>query len=234
MTLTETHRRRQVGVQAATIRQLLTLWPAFSLDDIDGSWAAFEGLLLALVTVRGRDSAGLAAGYYAGFRLAEGVGGAFPAVLAPSSPPDTVVGSLRFVGPFGAKKLIAAGRTDVMATTFTKVAGDVSRHVLNQGRATLLGSVQADRKAMGWSRVTGAHPCAFCMMLASRGPVYGKGGGFSAHGGCVCFAEPAYHADQPWPGKAREFKQRWEETTAGLSGNEARIAFRRAVEGRSN
>lgn len=230
--LTERHRQAQAALMAVTVGQVAAAWRAFSLDDIDRTWPAVEELLLAIITVRGRDSAGLAAGYFQGYRLLEGAGGAADTKLAAIPTLDDAAGSLRFVGPFGAKKLIAARQPDVMAKTFVKVAGDATRLVLNQGRDTLIESVTADRQAVGWVRVTSGKACAFCAMLASRGPVYkAAGAAFPAHNSCGCSAEPVYHADQ-WPPSARKWQAEWHDATAGLSGDDARLAFRRHIEGR--
>jgi hypothetical protein len=138
------------------------------------------------------------------------------------------------MGVVNTQKLLEANRTGIANIVLTNVSGDASRHVLNRGRETLTESVAADRQALSWARVTDSAPCSFCRMLASRGPEYrSKGGGFKAHGHCGCTAEPVYSEDQPWPGRAAEWRQQWDETTEGLSGVDARKAFRQAVEGRT-
>lgn len=232
--LTETHRQAQLAIRAALVADLLRIWGIFDPEDIGESWATLEAVLLAMIAAYGNLSAGLAAGYYEEFRAAEEIAGTPTPRLAPLAPADEVIGTLRLVGPTGARQLVAAGRADVATVTFTNVAGEASRQVLNQGRATLEESVAADRKALGWARVTDSKPCSFCAMLASRGPVYSKQGGrFRAHGHCGCSLQPVYDRDQQWPGRAEEFRQQWKETTRGKSGAEARLAFRQAFEGRA-
>jgi hypothetical protein len=211
------------------------LWGVFDPDDIGGSWATLEPALLAMIAAYGNLSAGLAAGYYEEFRAAEQIAGMPTPRVAPLAAADEVVGTLRLLGPSAARQLVAAGRADAGSVAFTNVSGEMSRQALNQGRATLEESVAADRKALGWARVTSGKPCSFCAMLASRGPVYSKKRGrFRSHGHCSCSLEPVYDRDQPWPGKAEEFQHLWKESVGTKSGADARREFRRAFEGRNN
>jgi hypothetical protein len=233
--LTETHRQAQLVVRAALVAALVRIWPAFDPDDLVGSWSVVEPVLLALIATGGRTSAGLAAAYYEEFRAAEAIAGRAAPVLAAPLPVDEAVRSLRFVGLVETRRLVDAGRVDAAAVALTNVSGEVSRQALNQGRETLLASVDADPKALGWARVTDGKPCSFCRMLAGRGPVYrSKGGGFKAHGHCGCNAEPVFSEDQPWPGRAREFHDEWHEVVGHRSGADARLVYRQHVEGRSN
>lgn len=233
-TLTETHRLAQLALRASIIEAVLRIWPAFNPDDLVGSWSTIEPVLLALIAAGGHTSAGLAAAYYDEFRAAEEIAGRATPVLASPLPVEEAVRSLRYVGLVETRLLVDAARPDAAEVAFTNVSGEMSRQVLNQGRDTLVASVGADEQALGWARVTDANPCAFCRMLASRGPVYSEGGGFSAHGHCGCSVEPVYSQDQPWPGRAREWRDQWDEVTEGLSGADARLAFRQHVEGRAN
>lgn len=231
--LTEIHRRSQLRLRAVTIRDVLAVWPLLRLDDLAGTWRDLERILLAIIAGRSAESAGVAASYFAAFRFAEGAAGTARPVVASTPPPEELVRSLRYVGVVNTRRLLDAHVRDAAARTFANVSGDVSRHVLNAGRETITGSVDADPRALGWARVTDANPCAFCRMLASRGPVFrSRAGGFKAHLRCGCTAEPTYHAEAPWPGRAQEWARQWQDTTRGLSGADARKAFRRAVEGR--
>jgi len=232
--LTEAHRRGQLQIRARTIREVLAVWPMFDPEHPARTWSDLERLLLAIIGARAGDSARLAAVYFQAFRMAEGAAGTATPVVASTPPPDELVRSLRYVGIVGPEKLLAAGVPDVAARTFVNVSGDVTRHALNAGRDTLVRSVEADRRAVGWARVTDSNPCSFCRMLASRGPVYRTetGGGFQAHLSCGCTVEPTYDADAPWPGRAAEWRDQWDQVTRGKSGAAARKAFRQAVEGR--
>jgi hypothetical protein len=245
--LTETHRLAQLALRAAVIDAVVRIWPAFNPDELVGSWSTIEPALLALIATGGHTSAGLAAAYYGEFRAAEQVAGRATPVLATPLPVEEAVRSLRFVGLVETRQLVDAGRADAAEVAFTNVSGEMSRQVLNQGRDTLVASVDADPRALGWVRVTDSKPCAFCRMLAGRGPVYiskrsatagsvwsEKHQRFQAHGHCGCAAEPVFSEDQPWPGRAQEFHDEWHEVVGDRSGADARLAYRQHVEGRSN
>jgi hypothetical protein len=142
--------------------------------------------------------------------------------------------SMEVTGPAAQKSKTARNmpRVTVRDESFQAAAGAGTRHVLTGGRRSLLTLVEADPQALGWARVTDGNPCAFCAMLASRGPVYGSeaAAGFSAHDACACTAEPVYSRQAPWPGRAREFQELWRETTRNTSGRDSINAFRRAYE----
>jgi hypothetical protein len=193
VTLAEQHRRRQLAIRAVTLRQILAIWPAFDLTDIDRSWAAVQQSLTAVVWLRHRDSANLAAAYYQAARLAAAAGGSSVPVLASAPPLEQLDRSLGYVGRIVPKNLIAAGRKDVAAQTLVHVSGAVSRLVLNGGRDTIAGSIKADPQARGWQRITSSKPCAFCEMLAGRGAIYSKDSvDFAAHDHCACGIAPSW------------------------------------------
>lgn len=192
--LSEKHRKAQLVVRAATLRDLLKLWPAFNINDIKGSWDAFEEAVLLLVQARSKTSAGLATAYYRDLRRTLGVGGKeTPRLVLPTT--DEIVTGLRVVGPANAGKQLALGRpaATVARNTLVNLSGQTTRHVLNAGRKTVDASVMADTKAIGWSRVTSGNACSFCEMLASRGTVYkSETVDFAAHDHCSCFPEPSF------------------------------------------
>jgi len=242
VTLTERHRRQQLALRAATLKDLLTIWRAFQIGDIAGTWPMVETALVALIQARWAVSAGLAAAYYGQFREAEGVTGPLTPAVVPPPPAAEVVTSLRIVGPAAAGRLVALARPDAAVVALTNVSGDVSRQVLNGGRETILGSIDRDPTALGYARVTDGKPCAFCAMLASRGPVYRSNAratvardGAKYHRACGCTSEPVFTRDQPWPGRGREFADLWKQakrTARSEDGLTPAVAFRRAIEGR--
>lgn len=235
-TLTEQHRRAQLALRATTLKQLLRLWPAFDVENIPGTWPAFEEALLLLVQARGSNSSGLATAYYRRVRhAAEVTGRATPVAVGVAT--DRVLAGMRIVGPVAAAKQLALGRPvdDVARATLVNVSGEATRHVLNAGRNTVTASIWADSQALGYQRVTGGNPCSFCAMAASRGAVFKEETAyFESHAHCACSAEPLYIGDQPSRARerAQEFRSMWNDATQGLSGAEARRAFRRSYEGR--
>jgi hypothetical protein len=143
--------------------------------------------------------------------------------------------SLIVTGPVGQKSKTARGKRLEVARdeSFVEASGAAARHVLTGGRRSLLTLLEDDPQALGWARVTDGDPCSFCAMLASRGPVYKTetAAKFQAHDHCACTAEPVYSRSAPWPGRAREFQQLWNDHIRGrYSGDEARREWRRLYE----
>lgn len=143
--------------------------------------------------------------------------------------------SLIVTGPVGQKSKRSRGKSETVARdeSFVEAAGAASRQVLTGGRQSLLTLLDDDPQVRGWIRVTDGDPCAFCAMLASRGPVFKsqESAGFSAHDHCACTAEPVYYNDAPWPGRAAEFRRLWREHIEGrFSGADARREWRRLYE----
>jgi len=146
---------------------------------------------------------------------------------------------LRIVGPGELKRRSGHGESEREAknTALVIASGEAQRQVARGQRKTTMTMVRADQAALGWARVTGSSatgPCAFCVMLASRGPVYGssRAAGFEAHGNCQCTAVAVFNKDS-YAGRDNELEWAalWKEATKGYSGRDARNAFRRHWEG---
>jgi hypothetical protein len=233
--LTQLHYRQQVAARADVLRQLVQVFPALdvsSFDAVDRSWPALERALELIIGQGHATSAGLSINYYELLRAAEGVGGSSTALLAETLPAEQVATSLRVTGPYTAKHLIATKSPQVAQTTFAILSGAVTRLSSNGGRGTLDRSVRADRRALGWARVTSGRACSFCRLLRSRGAVYKEESSkFQAHDHCSCTSEPIWSKDQPLPPGSAEDAELYRQITAGLKGKDALNAFRRAVEG---
>lgn len=232
--LTEAHRLAQANLSARTLRELLTVWRLLDPTRLDATFPAYAGIARALITTRREESAGLAAAYLRAFRQAEGVTAApLDVALAQTLAQEQAMTSLLVTGPVAVKVATRNGATLERAAqiALTQTAGAVLRHVQNGGRETVHATVMRDEEAHGIARVTDGRPCAFCAMLASRGPVFKSEmtADFKAHDRCGCGAEPVYsRTGYSWPGGARQWRDLWTESTAGLSGDQARAAFRRA------
>lgn len=194
MTLTETHRQAQIALRNAIVAQVVKLWPRFDVRN-PATWPPLLAALIALVLRGNEVSASLAANYFTEFRAAEGVAGdAFPQI-AETPPAQQIVTALSVTGLFTINRLLAADVDESVAADIAliRVTGSVGRLVLLGGRETLLRSVEADKRAKGYRRVTSGRPCEFCDMLAGRGAVYSAATvDFAAHDHCSCAAEPAY------------------------------------------
>ena len=140
--------------------------------------------------------------------------------------------SLLITGPSNLKRRAGRHETEQQAkpAALVQVAGAASRQVLTGGREATLTLVQADTEAIGWARKTDGDPCAFCALLASRGPVYKSeaSASFRPHDGCACIPVAVFTNSEPWPGKAREFRRLYDQASRGYSGQDAINAFRRA------
>jgi hypothetical protein len=109
---------------------------------------------------------------------------------------------------------------------FILVSGASARLALEGGRETITGTVRTDGLVTGWIRVPSGSACAFCAMIASRGPVFKEETvGFQAHDHCACVPEP-YHDGSAWPAVNEQFRDQWNEVTAGKGGRDALNAFR--------
>lgn len=226
--LTDQYRRQQLALRAATTRDLALIWPLF--DGSDTSFAAFTEAAVNLVLARHDASSGLGAAYYSRFRAAEGIAGEVIPRLAPRIGIGLIQAALFATGLAGTRRAIGAGQTPVQArkTGLVQAAGAVSRLVLDGGRRTVDDTVRADPKAKGWVRVTSGQPCAFCAMLASRGPAYksDRTSRFQAHDHCACTSEPVFEGSE-LPAENRRWEQLWRESAAGKDNQLAR--FRQAL-----
>lgn len=195
--LTEAHRLAQLQVAGLAAAEARVLWSRLDVEDLDGSTPYWLASNVAAVNRRVKQSQDAAAEYLTVYRGAE-IGAPSRVLLgAASGTPD----ALRFAGPVRVKRLIAAGltREEAYDRAFLKFEGIVRRQALMGGRLTIANTASADRRAVGWRRVTDGNPCAFCAMLASRGPMYksrsstiAQGEGLRYHGHCGCTAEVVY------------------------------------------
>lgn len=235
--LTAVHRAAQLRVGAQTVARLRPVWRLLNPEDLDGTVEEWLKVAVPVVQAQRVVSARLAAGYMQAFRMAElglaaGTAGFTPALAAPVDV-KAVTTSLLVTGPWSVKKAMTAGAplADAVDVAEARSSAAGMRHALDGGRETVIDSVAADRRALGWARVASANACAFCAMLASRGPEYGSEAtaAFEAHDGCGCGAEPAYSTDAAWPANSQRYRELWDEHAAGQSGGDARNAFRQAL-----
>lgn len=217
----------QIALRALLLTDVIALWKAFDIKDIDRTWQAIEDAVFTIVREHRLTSYAISQRYAELFRAAERVLGAAPLpepMKAGWETPAAV--SLRVTGPIGAKQLVARNVPPVQAaqTALVRVSGAATRIVLDGGREALGGFVRADKQTIGWARVTDGDPCAFCAMLASRGPVYNTDVEFEAHDHDACTLEPVYRKSSKWPGIGRDLQSQWNEVTRGIHGMEAQQA----------
>jgi hypothetical protein len=237
--LTEAHRLAQSRLGAQTVRALRAIFPLLDPEDLDGTFQRWLTGVIPLVRSQHNLSARLAAAYLTTFRTLE-LGPdvePFVPVLAADITEEAVQTSMLVTGPVSIRSNLAKAVPLVRALSLAEAnsARSGMRHAMNGGRDTIQGSVKADSEAFGYARTTSGKACAFCAMLASRGPVYSTDTvDFHAHDGCHCGSEPIYRRDADWPSGSRRYDAMYQDAkrTAQAEGVDVLVAFRRKIEGR--
>jgi hypothetical protein len=244
--LTEAHRLAQQRVGRNAAAQALVAFRLLDHEDLDHTIERWIEVVVPLIQSNRQTSARLAASYLDVFRGMElGITpGRFTPDIAEDLPFRQLTTSLLVTGPAKIRSGLAKSHNveQVLNAAQVATAGAAMRHAMNGGRDTVQRTVRADRSALGYARTVSGAPCAFCAMLASRGPVY-KDDSFDAsdarfhgfgeakvHDHCSCGVEPVYRRDAAWPIGTNRYSQLWQDSTRGLSGDAARNAFRRALE----
>lgn len=226
-TLTRRH-RRELGLIARLVStQIGRLARSADLADIDAWWDRASPTARRAV-LRGALAAQAASVRYLGAH-ASIEGALVRAELAPISA-EAMETSLRVTGPVAFKKhLELSGSPEASWRVMgERMSGAASRLALGGARDTVMSTFDASDAIVGWRRITSADPCHFCAALASRGAVYSKSTtSFQAHDTCGCTAEPLYGRESE-PPEVLGLREQWNEATAGLGGNDALNAFRRA------
>lgn len=166
-------------------------------DDID----AARGLLVSQVTAESVAVARAQREHTGRYlrRFMEAEGGGQITVATPMIDPARVARDVTLAGPASYKAARARGydQQAALALARTRVSLTARGVVLGAQRRTVTGTARANRGR--WRRVTDGHPCAFCAMLATRGPVYAEDTvDFVAHGGCGCTAEMCLYDVEEW------------------------------------
>lgn len=119
-------------------------------------------------------------------------------------------------------------------------AGNADQLVMHAGRAVIEQAQVKDKRVLKYARGTGANPCHFCAMLASRGFVYASrktamstyrtGGMRSYHPNCHCFPIARWSEASPLPQLNQEFTALWNKEIRGkYSGKAALKQWRRII-----
>lgn len=188
------HRNQQLAIRAAVLKSLTRLWrtvDAARLPETIGPFADAAAVAISDGFLRSSRTAGL---YYIAARPAGITTVEIPALLPPI--PELTAAKVRAAGLSGIVNGRRGGRTidAALSNGFVKVAGTASSVVLAGGRDTVMEASRQDPAATGkWRRIAGPTACAFCQMLADRGPVYTDDtADFASHDHCGCAAEPEF------------------------------------------
>lgn len=190
--LTAAHKRAQVLVSAELAVRADDYLSLFDLSDIDGSSIEWIATMQTVVEQSHSESARLAAKYLDDFTLAE-IGELHGQKVTPMFNRAQVFEDMRVNGPVRMKALIKRGvdPEDALLQIYAGVAGAAMNAALEAGRDLIDKSVRYYGRSGRYRRVTDSKPCAFCAMIASRGPVYTEvSSNFRTHDYCGCTAEP--------------------------------------------
>lgn len=238
--LTEAHRIAQARIGAQTVVRIRASWGLLDPNDLTGSTGLWLNAAMPIVQAQHQVSSRLAAGYVRAFREIEhGDTVGFSPVMSAGPDPDAVRTSLTVTGPVTIRSRMTQGLAAAVDIAQATSAAAAMRHALDGGRRTVLDSIDSDPAALGYMRTTRFGACAFCALLASRGPVYkSKRSALITHSGeryhdnCQCGAEPVYRRDTDWPPNSRAYRDLYDRVAKGE--RDGLNAFRRAYEAKIN
>lgn len=224
------HRRDLAALTNTAGRRMTALARRADPADIDAWWDQASPQAERLVAATSQTAAGMGATYLQ--QLAEIAGATLtPVIAVPAA--GAIATSLLVLGPVAFKRhMRRTGNPETALRSMARqLAGAAASRTLDGQRDTVMATVRDSKAIAGWRRqLNSPRPCAFCVMLASRGAVYGEDtAGFQAHRpGCACTPLPLFDTE-PEPASVLELQARWKETTAGLKGRDALNAFRRSL-----
>jgi hypothetical protein len=243
--LADQYRRQQQLITSTLSRDLLLLLRAlFSTNDPGSSWPAVKMAVAAMVRDRRAQSAADAGKYYQRVRHSADLPGLAQIADPVDLNPDRLDATLDITGIGMYQRALAAGKaaSDALDASAVTLSGSTSRLALEGGRTVLENTILTDSDALGWARIGGPSPCAWCAMLISRGAVYKSGktagdemqGGTKYHDHDGCQAVPIFDSDHPHVQRADELYDQWIQETAGTSGKDAINAWRRYWDNRDS
>lgn len=228
--LTEQHRRGQVGLAGRYVAGATILSGEIDPARIDLTLTDTIGLLVTLTESLRRDSERLALSYLPAYRDVEAGSASMPLAAPGGFDAASTARRYALLAPM-AKKRIGQGMAprEAIQGVLTRLSGVEMETVLNGGRRIVDLSALANPDSVGWRRVTDGEPCAFCAMLAMRGPAYESaetaGEGRVYHARCGCTVEEVFGQ---WLPSAQE--RSWLEAYAQAEGakpSDATRAIRR-------
>lgn len=203
-TLADATLHQRVLADLVTLAQadLVALWRSLDPSDATATTAALKATLPDLVSSYGVVAASLAADFYEELRVEAEVRVPHATVLADLPSSERV---LALAGWATGPLFSATPDADL---ALSRLAGGLQRQVAGVDRATIADNVDSDRAGATFARHASANACAWCAMLASRGPVYrseATATGARYHDSCHCVAVPSWSGEdyQPAPYVAR-------------------------------
>lgn len=192
--LTRAHRDEQLLLAGRAAGEAQAFWSELNLAD-PMPWAYASALMLE---DQKRQSSRLSRAYLQEFGFVES--GSPVTVESPRMDLDRLIGVTVVAGVRGLENRPGTLTPDDVRDRFAEI---VAAETQRTYREMIANNSRGQRKA--WRRVAQANACAFCAMLASRGPVYtettaliNKHDGLRYHRGCKCTAEPWYGRWEDW------------------------------------
>lgn len=198
---------------ALALRDLSAFWGALNLA---GSPVAVRDALLEyfpeLLTLYSDTAAVLAGDFYDELRNVPASSARFAALLAEPTDPEVARADARWaLGP------LFQAEPDPLQV-FSNLEGVTHRLILQSGRDTIANSAFRDPVRTGYARIPGGlTTCKWCVMLASRGAVYGSAASAGAEGNkyhshCDCVPTPVRSfRDLPEEYDIREYQRLYAE-----------------------
>lgn len=228
--LTRLHKERQVKISAVAQAAAFQQRGNMDLSDISGSFPKYFLPMTRIAAESYAVSAGLAESYVREYTFVES--GEVIQIPKQVLAIRRFENNMRILADYGVKKRIKLGFSPEEAWELGAAQAEayLSQAVLEAGRSTISNSLLRYRGKPGrFRRVTDGHPCAFCAMLAGRGPVYRSGTNFHTHNHCGCTLEPVLGGWEPNQQEAlwnaayvdaaldaeSEFGKKWVRTAAG-------------------
>lgn len=149
-------------------KDLRTVWARLNLGDAKRLVMPLAEILAGLVGRYGTAAAALAADWFDEARMDAGASGSFRAIAA--GLPDAA--KLESTAGWGVSPLFGANPDG--GASLALLIGGLQRMVTGMGRRTTEMSAARDPQIVGYARHASANACAFCRMLATRGPAYGS------------------------------------------------------------
>ncbi|MCL2470654.1 MAG: hypothetical protein FWF25_02785 [Propionibacteriaceae bacterium] len=193
--LTDRHRIAQAAIGAAVASRTLDLAPLLNPASITATQDRWLAEMLSTMDATHTLSTSTAVTYVNEFRTVEfgrSVASAGPVVTHGFDPVSMTAELATVPQMVAAATHYGADPWQAWRMITRNLAGIMMALAMRPGRRIVTDS--AIRAGVGWRRVCDGNPCAWCAMLASRGPVYARssalktkaGRSYHPHCGCTC------------------------------------------------
>lgn len=196
----EAHRAAIADVETLAIAALVDGWAAVPLE-ADAGAPVVRDLLGDLTATYQPIGASLGADWYEDLRDQAGVPGTYTATLPPAVPTEAVSATASWA---------AAGLKADSAKALADASAALQRWVAIGDREAISLNAERDPQTARWARYASSNACAFCALMATRGPVYRSQATAEDryHSHCRCIAVPVWNRDDyeeaPYVGQWRD------------------------------